>query len=338
LDEREGTDLRITGRSTGGRWGRGWALPLLFVGLLVGKVAGAEPMTETQLRLVAQWGYVGVYLGDLPSDRTRWLGLETPGGAIVGKVEPGSPAERAGLREEDYLLTLDGEPILNRLAFFQRVMTMPPGSRIRLGLIRSGAPLDVEVDLGGRRPQGDDPLRALFNEADAMLVSAEEYSREAKQLEEKGDLAGAAAARDLGNTFRELSAQRRAAVEQDLQVTLKSPLPPPNERFSLPLLLGTRRYQLGLGVVALSDQLASYFQSSEGGVLVSEVRPGGAAERAGIRAGDCLTGIDHRAVSSPTDLTKLLDEVFARVQAGSPLAFPVKIVRDRLPQLLEIRL
>jgi serine protease Do len=268
----------------------------MWLVLFCGLVVAADPATDSPRRMASQWGYLGVYLGDLTADRAKGLGLESTVGAMVGKVEAGSPAEKAGIREDDCLLALAGEPILNRLDFFQRIMDIAPGTRVRLDLLRAGARQQVAIEVGGRRPRGDDPLRTLFNDAEAMLVSAEEYQREANELAAKGDLAGAEKARDLG----------------------------------------TRRYQLGLTVVPLTDQLARFFHCSEGGVLVSEVRPGGAAEQAGIRAGDCLTRVGEDPVPTPLQLSKLLDQALSTGEGN--LTFRVTVVRNRAVQSLEITL
>ncbi|MFZ4627161.1 MAG: PDZ domain-containing protein [Blastocatellia bacterium] len=301
-----------------------------------GAAVAADPGPDSPRRMASQWGYVGVYLGDLTSDRAKGLGLGSTVGAIVGKVEPGSPAEKAGLREDDCLLALDGEPISNRLAFFQRVMNVPPGTRVRIELLRAGARQQVEVELGGRRPLGDDPIRALFNEADAMLVSADDYLREANDLAAKGDLPGAEKARELATSFREMSAQWRAAVEKDLQGTRDPTLASSEKRVPQQTLQGTRRYQLGLTVIPVTDQLARFFHCTEGCVLVSEVRPGGAAEQAGIRAGDCLTRIGETRVPNPLQLSKLLDQILAA--GGGSLTFQVTIVRQQAAQTFEITL
>lgn len=315
---------------------RGGGLALFLLLGLCGAAAAADPDPDSLRRITSQWGYLGVYLGDLTSDQAKTLGLTSPAGTLVGKVEPGSPAEKVGIREDDCLLALDGEPILNRLAFFQRLMDILPGTRVRIDLLRAGTRQQVEVEVGGRRPRGDDPLRTLFNDADAMLVSAEEYQREANELAAKGDLAGAEKARDLEKTFREMSAQRRAAVEKDLRGTINTSLPGSGKRVSPQTLLGTRRYQLGLTVVPLSDQLARFFHCSEGGVLVSEVRPGGAAEQAGIRAGDCLTRVGENPVPTPLQLSKLLDQVLGGGRESFP--FRVTVVRNRVVHSHEITL
>ena len=323
------------GHHVRGRGRHGWGA-LLWLVVFCGWGVAADPATDSPRRMASQWGYLGVYLGDLTADRAKSLGRESAVGAVVGKVEAGSPAEKAGIREDDCLLALDGEPILNRLHFFQRIMDVAPGTRVRLDLLRAGVRQQVTIEVGGRRPRGDDPIRTLFNDAEAMLVSAEEYQREANELAAKGDLAGAEKARDLEKTFREMSAERRAAVEKDLRGIIDTPLSSSGKRLPPQTLLGTRRYQLGLAAVPLTDQLARFFHCSEGGVLVSEVRPGGAAEQAGIRAGDCLTRVGEDPVPTPLQLSKLLDQVLSTGEGN--LTFRVTVVRNRAVQSLEITL
>jgi S1-C subfamily serine protease len=60
---------------------------------------------------------------------------------------------------------------------------------------------------------------------------------------------------------------------------------------------------LGISVEPLSDQLARYFEVSDG-VLVSSVREGSPAAAADLRAGDVITAIDGSPVSSPRDVQR----------------------------------
>jgi serine protease Do len=66
------------------------------------------------------------------------------------------------------------------------------------------------------------------------------------------------------------------------------------------------RYYLGLTVAPLTEQLAEFFNLDGGGVLISEVRVGGAAERAGMKAGDCITALNDTPVTSPSEFTQLI--------------------------------
>src|SRR5215467_11929943 len=52
-------------------------------------------------------GYLGVYLEEVTSDRTKELGLTEERGAIVMKVVSASPAEKAGLKENDVIVSFN---------------------------------------------------------------------------------------------------------------------------------------------------------------------------------------------------------------------------------------
>jgi regulator of sigma E protease len=70
--------------------------------------------------------------------------------AEVGKVLPGSPAERAGLREGDEILAVDGEPVEDFAALVARVQPRP-GARLELSVMRDGETLAVPVDVESQR-------------------------------------------------------------------------------------------------------------------------------------------------------------------------------------------
>src|SRR5215468_10222493 len=50
-------------------------------------------------------GYLGVYLEEVTSERSKELGLTEERGAIVMKVVSASPAEKAGLKENDVIVS-----------------------------------------------------------------------------------------------------------------------------------------------------------------------------------------------------------------------------------------
>ena len=94
--------------------------------------------------------------------------------------------------------------------------------------------------------------------------------------------------------------------------------------------------RLGISADNLTPQLATYFGVSQGnGVLVLEVRAGSAAEKAGLKAGDCVVRVGTEKVGSVSDLHRAL----AR-NAGSEQKQEVTltIVRDRHEQTLSAQL
>jgi serine protease Do len=82
------------------------------------------------------------------------------------------------------------------------------------------------------------------------------------------------------------------------------------------------RQRLGVTVTQLSDQLATYFGVKQG-ALVSEVTSGSPAQAAGVKAGDVITMINGRAVSTA-------DDVVREVRAATPgSSVEVRVMRDR---------
>ena len=66
--------------------------------------------------------------------------------------------------------------------------------------------------------------------------------------------------------------------------------------------------------------------SGGSGLLVTEVKPGGLVERAGIKAGDCITAINGEPVTSLQDLTRQMGSVSRQ---GPTAEVIFSIVRDR---------
>src|SRR5262245_58177942 len=92
--------------------------------------------------------YVGVFLGDINEERAKQLQLAEVRGAIVGQIDEGSPAARAGLQENDVILAFNGQKVLNRAQFFLLLIESTPGSKVTLGISRNGEAKNISVDLG----------------------------------------------------------------------------------------------------------------------------------------------------------------------------------------------
>ena len=93
------------------------------------------------------------------------------------------------------------------------------------------------------------------------------------------------------------------------------------------------RYYLGLTVEPLTEQLAKFFNLPGEGVLICEVRAGGAADRAGMKAGDCITALNGTPVTSTSDFTQLISLIG---QADEELVFT--IVSDRQVKKIKVKI
>ena len=71
-------------------------------------------------------------------------------GVLVQEVQPGGPADKAGLRAGDIITTVDGRSIKDGDDLVNEIASRRPGSTIRLGYVRDGKPMDTTVTIGDR--------------------------------------------------------------------------------------------------------------------------------------------------------------------------------------------
>ena len=118
-------------------------------------------------------GYIGVALRDIDDDLHDSLKLTVNHGALVQDVTPGSPGERAGLQPYDVIVALDGKAAADDDGLIRDIVGHPPGTAVKLRIVREGREADVMVKLAERpsrdRPQArtPTPLSADRNRSDA---------------------------------------------------------------------------------------------------------------------------------------------------------------------------
>ena len=74
---------------------------------------------------------------------------------FVEGVQPGSAADRGGLRADDLLIAVGGASVTTRAAVERALASLAVGDDVRLAVIRGGG--IVELDLGPRPPAGGPP-------------------------------------------------------------------------------------------------------------------------------------------------------------------------------------
>ena len=92
-------------------------------------------------------GRIGVVIQDLDPDAAEALGLASAEGAMIARVEPGSPAERAGLRGGDVVLAVDGQPVQGSSELRNRIGLVEADRSVRLDVLRNGKRSRVAVTL-----------------------------------------------------------------------------------------------------------------------------------------------------------------------------------------------
>ena len=97
-------------------------------------------------------GWLGVYIQAIDEDTAELMGLTDRKGALVSKVEPGGPAERAGIERGDVIIEFDGKPIDEMDDLPRIVAATPVGSKSELTALRKGKRKSFSVELGELEP------------------------------------------------------------------------------------------------------------------------------------------------------------------------------------------
>jgi membrane-associated protease RseP (regulator of RpoE activity) len=245
-------------------------------------VVQVGPATTSSARV-----FIGVFPRTLDEERAAALGIGEKQGVYVMNTVPNSPAERGGLKKGDVIVAFNGQPVANNEQFRDYLRTCEPGKAVTFDVIRDKKRQTVTVV-----PDQPEAARSFtFSIPGAVgitgTIDPEAMRRHAEQWRKRAE------------AFRG-QAQRMRGLSMG---------------YASPGRLGVRTQNL-------SDQLATYFGVADGGVLVTEVVKGSAAEKAGVQAGDCIVRVGETAVHNPNELSREL----RKVEAGT---VNVTVVRNK---------
>jgi serine protease Do len=83
-------------------------------------------------------GMIGVQVQNVTPELAKSFGMSEPKGALVAEVNPGSPAEKAGIHRGDVIIEFNGHPIHEMNELPRLVAGTPPGSKANLKVLREG--------------------------------------------------------------------------------------------------------------------------------------------------------------------------------------------------------
>ncbi|AMJ72006.1 serine endoprotease [Enterobacter cloacae] len=122
----------------GGNIGIGFAIPSNMV-----KNLTAQMVQYGQVKR----GELGIMGTELNSELAKAMKVDAQRGAFVSQVMPNSSAAKAGIKAGDVITSLNGKPISSFAALRAEVGSMPIGSKVTLGLLRDGKPVNVSLEL-----------------------------------------------------------------------------------------------------------------------------------------------------------------------------------------------
>lgn len=97
--------------------------------------------------------YLGVDIADVTTDRLGTLKLKEEKGVEVTMVDQDAPAGKAGIKEHDVILTMNGTAVESGAQLRRMIHETPPGRLVSLGLSRDGQPMTLKVQLADKHKE-----------------------------------------------------------------------------------------------------------------------------------------------------------------------------------------
>jgi serine protease Do len=169
--------------NTGGYMGLSFSIPIEVATKVAEQIRTKGHVTR---------GSLGVLIQEVTREMSDALGLPRIGGALVGQVNPGSPAEKAGLKLQDVILAYNGTAIDHSGELPPLVGTTAPGTRATLTVWRDGKSIELPIVVGelkeDKRQASTAPAAAGVSGNGLGIVVGElsEQDREQLELEKEG--------------------------------------------------------------------------------------------------------------------------------------------------------
>ena len=212
--------------------------------------------------------YLGVDIMDVTSDRLGVLKLKEEKGVEVTMVDQDAPAGKAGLKEHDVILTMNGMAIESKTQLQRMIHETPPGRLVTLGLSRDGQPVTIKLQLADRRGEFSWP-RDSAREKEREKDWEKDFHVEIPPIPNLPDFE----VPNIGVVYVHSSMRSGLMVEN---------ITP----------------QLG----------EFFGAKNGNGVLVRSVEKGSRADKAGLRAGDVITRVGDQFVHDTSDFTHALHD------------------------------
>ncbi|HDR9486330.1 MULTISPECIES: Do family serine endopeptidase [Burkholderia] len=148
-----GINTAIYSRS-GGSLGIGFAIPVSTARTVLESIITTGSVTR---------GWIGVEPQDVTPEIAESFGLSQKSGAIVAGVLQGGPADKAGIKPGDILVSVNGDEITDTTKLLNTVAQIKPGTPTKVHVVRKGKEFDVNVVIGKRPP----PPKQTLDEQDS---------------------------------------------------------------------------------------------------------------------------------------------------------------------------
>lgn len=245
--------------------------------------------------LHSKQGYLGVDIRDITSNEAAALKLKDAHGAEITTLDHDGPAGKAGLKEHDVILQVNGQSVDGQKQFRSAMREFPPGRTVTLLISRDGQQQSITVQLADR-------------EEVEKQAWQQHYTVPEPAQDQPPAMGFAGNGGGGGETAQPGFASRIGSS-----------------------LLGAFTFNsvyTGAVVDTLGPQLADYFGTKPGtGLLVRSVDVDSPAGDAGLKAGDVVTQLNGVVITSRNEWLKTM-------RANHDKQVKITILRDKKEQSL----
>ncbi len=127
--------------TSGGYQGVGFAIPANNAKRIISKLIEGKKIL---------YGWLGVTVQDLTDDLTKYFGLADKKGVLIANVLENSPAQKAGIKEQDVIRQFDNKPANSVKELLNAVAKVEVGRKIKMTVVRDKKELALQVEIGQR--------------------------------------------------------------------------------------------------------------------------------------------------------------------------------------------
>jgi serine protease Do len=236
--------------------------------------------------------WLGVETQEVTAEKAKELKLSAERGVVIGKVLEESPAAKSGLKDGDVITEINGQRVEGTAQFRRMIREIPAGRAAQLTVWRDGRSQNISATLG----------KMQENRKRWMSAMPQVFNFRTPEMPDMPEVA---------------------------------PIPgvPSMEWDGGDLVMNLNRPRLGIDAEDISGQLGSYFGAPDGeGVLVRDVNPGSAAEKAGVKAGDVITSLNGERIHG---LAELRSKIAA---AGGGKSAKLGVLRNKSGLTLDVEI
>jgi membrane-associated protease RseP (regulator of RpoE activity) len=182
--------------------------------------AYAEARRAAAVERLGKRGFLGVDLLDLTPELRRHFGGAEETGVLVSHVEPGSPAERAGMAVGDLLVRIEGKPVDSAWDLRDLVAPRKAGETINVEVVRDGHARTLQATLIEREAQMIDLGNWMHRDGETMklvMPDGRSWQQFGEEMGRMGEEIGSSVARALDDPEVKVRIERQVRDRDQLQ-------------------------------------------------------------------------------------------------------------------------